>query len=102
MKRKEKNHYILSSQVRADQMPGHPREDELMYTFFLSTFNILSKTHVVILPYEGNHGITMRCLKTAVSLQGLISSWICRSCHRCARRYTLCRHTLKHTIVCMV
>jgi hypothetical protein len=32
-----KNHYIFLSQLRADQMPGPPREGQLMYTLFLST-----------------------------------------------------------------
>ena len=36
-KEKEKNHCIFSSQLRADQMPGPPREGQLMCTLFLST-----------------------------------------------------------------
>ena len=28
--KKKKNHYILSSQLRADQMPGPPREGQLI------------------------------------------------------------------------
>ena len=35
--KKKKNHYIFSSQLRADQMPGPPREAQLMCTLFLST-----------------------------------------------------------------
>ena len=35
--KKKKNHYIFSSQPRADQMPGPPREGQLMCTLFLST-----------------------------------------------------------------
>ena len=34
--KKEKNHYIFSSQLRPDQMPGLPREGQLMCTLFLS------------------------------------------------------------------
>ena len=34
---KKKNHYIFSSQLRADQMPGPPRGDQLMWTPFLNT-----------------------------------------------------------------
>ena len=34
--RKKKNRDILSSQLRADQMPGSPWEGQLMCTFFLS------------------------------------------------------------------
>ena len=30
----KKNHYIFSSQLRADQMPGPPREGQLMCTLF--------------------------------------------------------------------
>ena len=30
------NHYIFCSQCRADQMPGLPREGQLMCTLFLS------------------------------------------------------------------
>ena len=33
---KEKNHYIFSSQLRADQMPGPPGEGQLMWTLFVS------------------------------------------------------------------
>ena len=33
---KKKNHYIFSSQLRADQMPGPPREGQLMCTLSLS------------------------------------------------------------------
>ena len=33
----KKNHCIFSSQPRADQMPGPPREGQLMCTLFLST-----------------------------------------------------------------
>ena len=37
MKKKEKrNHYIFSSHLRADSMPGPPREGQLMCTLFLS------------------------------------------------------------------
>ena len=32
----KKNHYIFSSQLRADQMPGPPRVGQLMCTLFLS------------------------------------------------------------------
>ena len=32
----KKNHNIFSSQLRADQMPGPPREGQLMCTLFLS------------------------------------------------------------------
>ena len=39
MKKKKKNHYILSGQLRADQMPGPPREGQLVWTLM----NILSK-----------------------------------------------------------
>ena len=35
--KKKKNHYIFSSQLRADQMPGPPRKGQLMWTFFLNT-----------------------------------------------------------------
>ena len=31
---KKKNHYIFSSHLRADQMPGPPREGQLMCTLF--------------------------------------------------------------------
>ena len=31
-KAKKKNHYIFSSQFRADQMPGPPREGQLICT----------------------------------------------------------------------
>ena len=31
------NHYIFSSQPRADQMPGPPREGQLMCILFSST-----------------------------------------------------------------
>ena len=34
--KKKKNHNIFSSQLRADQMPGPPREGQLMCTLFLS------------------------------------------------------------------
>ena len=37
LSKKEKNHYIFSSQSRADQMPGPPREGQLTCTLFLST-----------------------------------------------------------------
>lgn len=37
LEKKKKNHYIFSSQPRADQMPGPPREGQLMCTLFLST-----------------------------------------------------------------
>ena len=33
----KKNPYIFSSQLGADQMPGPPREGQLMCTLFLST-----------------------------------------------------------------
>ena len=36
MLKKKGNHYIFSSQLRADQMPGPPREGQLMCTPFLS------------------------------------------------------------------
>ena len=36
-KKRKKNGYIFSSQLRADQMPGPPREGRLMCTLFLST-----------------------------------------------------------------
>ena len=32
----KKNHYIFSSQLRADQMPGPQRDGQLMCTLFLS------------------------------------------------------------------
>ena len=32
----KKNHYIVLSQLRADKMPGTPREGQLMCTLFLS------------------------------------------------------------------
>ena len=35
-RRKKKNCYIFSSQLGADQMPGPPREGQLMCTLFLS------------------------------------------------------------------
>ena len=35
-KKKKKNHYIFSSHLRAGQMPGPPREGQLMCTLFLS------------------------------------------------------------------
>ena len=37
LQKKKKNHYIFSSLLRADQMPGPPREGQLMWTFFLNT-----------------------------------------------------------------
>ena len=36
-KKKKENHYIFSSQLRADQMPGPPREGQLMWTPFPNT-----------------------------------------------------------------
>ena len=33
----KKNQFIFSSQLRADQMPGSPREGQLMCTLFLGT-----------------------------------------------------------------
>ena len=36
-KKKKKNHYLFSSQLRADQMRGPPREGQLMWTPFLNT-----------------------------------------------------------------
>ena len=35
-RREEENHHIFSSQLRAGQMPGPPREGQLMCTLFLS------------------------------------------------------------------
>ena len=35
-KKNNKKHYIFPSQLRADQMPGPPREGQLMCTLFLS------------------------------------------------------------------
>ena len=35
--KKKKNTYICSSQLRADQMPGSPREGQLMWALSLST-----------------------------------------------------------------
>ena len=61
-KKKRKNHYDLSSQLRADQMPGPPQEGQLMCTLFLSTRKP-SNTNDVILPHGENHCITLRCLK---------------------------------------
>ena len=37
LEKKKKNHHIFPSQLRADQMPGPPREGPLMCTLFLST-----------------------------------------------------------------
>ena len=37
MSKKKKKHYIFSSQLRADEMPGPPREGQLMWTLFLNT-----------------------------------------------------------------
>ena len=34
---KKKNHYIFSSQLRADQMPGPPREVQLTNDFCLDS-----------------------------------------------------------------
>ena len=34
---KKKNHYIFSSQLRANQMPGPPQAGQLMFTLLLST-----------------------------------------------------------------
>ena len=36
LSQKKKNHYIFSSQLRADQTSGPPREGQLMCTLFLS------------------------------------------------------------------
>ena len=36
VERRKKNHYTLSSRLRADQMPGPSQEGQLMCTLFLS------------------------------------------------------------------
>ena len=62
----KKNHYIFSSQLRADQMPGPPRDGQLMCTLFLSTRQQIEQhmyTNDVILPHEESHGITLKRLK---------------------------------------
>ena len=56
---KEKSSYIFSSQLRADQIPGPPQEDQLMCTLFWARVNTLSNATYVILPGEGSHGITL-------------------------------------------
>ena len=37
LQKKKKNYYIFSSQLRADQMPGPPREVQLTNDFFLDS-----------------------------------------------------------------
>ena len=56
--KEKKNHYICSSQPRADQMPGPPWEGQLMCTHVLARINEASNINDVILPHEKNHGIT--------------------------------------------
>ena len=39
---KKKNHYIFSSQLRADQMPGPPREIQLTNDFCLDSHHTMA------------------------------------------------------------
>ena len=56
----KKTHHIFSSQPRADQMPGSPREGQLMCTLFLDMHQQTERTNDVILSHEQKHGMTVK------------------------------------------
>ena len=50
---KKKNYHIFASHLRADQMPGPPREDQLMCTLY--TVSHFAVSHKNIRPQAQGH-----------------------------------------------
>ena len=67
----KKNHYICSSQLRADQMPGPPQEGQLMWTPFLNTHQELESCISIALQ---KHALRrqLACSKVVSSLLGML------------------------------
>ena len=56
---------MMSTQLGADKMPAPPQGGQLC-ALILSMRQQASNTNVLILSHEGNHGITLGCLKQVV------------------------------------
>ena len=68
----KKNHYIFSSRLRADQMPGPPQEVQLTNDFFLDSHH----QSILMIPYHLLIALQAACL-TFASRHGMGTSLRC-------------------------